>query len=78
MNWSSSSHTFSPLSVSRFLLLSGGVGSPCRGGEADGGARGRGEASGGENQVGSWRGRNGVTMHFHTVDQDSQRRQSPG
>lgn len=58
VNCSSSSHTFSPLSVSPFLLLSGGVGSPCRGGEADGGARERGEGSGGENQVGSW-GRNG-------------------
>lgn len=57
MNCCSSSHTFFPLSASPFLLLSGGVGSPCRGGEADGGARERREGSGGENQVGSRRGR---------------------
>lgn len=54
------SHFF-PLSDSPFLLLSGGVGSLCRGGEADGGAPEWGEGSRGENQVGSWRGRTDVS-----------------
>lgn len=44
------------------LLLSGGVGSPCRGGEADGGAPEWGEASRGKNKVRSERGQEASSL----------------